>query len=80
MARRNRHDRRRWADEAVELVSKLEAAADTAKATREALPWRDDDRYEVRLTERETNYRHAATLARNLLDVPVEANPEEPTP
>lgn len=77
---RNRNDRRRYGTAAEELVTKLEAlaAAATAEANDLARHVRDVDedgglddlRRLTELVERGTNYAHAATLARNLLEVP----------
>lgn len=79
--RRNRNDRDRYGSPAEELVKKLEELADVAMAQANELA-RDhgDDpvdapdylanlRRLTELVERETNYRHAAELARNLLEV-----------
>lgn len=56
---------------AAELVTKLEALARDAEAKIDASAAEPIDTDEAtRLYERAANYTHAATLARNLLEVP----------
>lgn len=54
---------------AEELVDKFEALADRAKTEQTAAAAAHNLTRHAELVERETNYRHSAELARNLLGV-----------